>query len=127
MKRSNTLVRTGLAAAAAAGLMLAGPALAEGSGSAMEPGTHTGMHEGSQADQQLGAQVREKIQKEGNGQLDQVEVEADQGQVTLKGQVGDAMARQQAEKLARTVPGVSTVQNEIEIARQGGTSTGGNY
>ena len=30
------------------------------------------------------------------------------------------MARQQAEQLARTVPGVSEVENEIEIARQGG-------
>lgn len=127
MKRRNTLVRTGLAVAASAGLMLAGPVLAEGSGSAMEPGTHTGMQEGSQADQELTTQVRQKIQKEGNGQLDRVEVQADQGQVTLKGQVDDAMAQQQAEKLARDVPGVSTVQNEIEIAREGGAGTGANY
>lgn len=119
-KTRNAIVRTGLAAAASAGLLLAGPALAEdpAGGSAME-GTPT------QAAQQIESEVRQKLQQEEG--MSRVEVESEGDKIKLKGEVMESSQRDEAEELARSVPGVSDVENEIEVAGPGGGSGGMDY
>lgn len=46
---------------------------------------------------------------------DQVEVEADQGVVTLHGTVASRQARERAESAARQVPGVEQVHNLLQV------------
>lgn len=51
-----------------------------------------------------------------------IDVDVIDGVVTLRGEVTDPSAREEAEKLARDTPGVQRVINDIEI---GGSRTGG--
>lgn len=46
-----------------------------------------------------------------------IDVDVDEGVVTLKGDVDDVTTRQRAEMLAREVPGVVRVNNELKIKR----------
>lgn len=44
-----------------------------------------------------------------------VDVDVDEGVVTLRGDVSSAEAKQRAESLARAVPGVKSVKNELKV------------
>ncbi len=47
-----------------------------------------------------------------------ISVETYEGVVTLRGEVGSNLPREQAERLAASVDGVASVRNEIRVVRQ---------
>jgi hyperosmotically inducible protein len=66
-------------------------------------------------DKQISKSVETKLKKE--AQLKKVDVRADAGVVTLTGQVPSVSASARASELARQVPGVRSVKNELTERR----------
>jgi osmotically-inducible protein OsmY len=67
-------------------------------------------------DQVTSERVKAELNRAGKG-FNQVKVQARNGTVTLKGTVGSLEAQAHAEQIARTVPEVDAVKNELQIRR----------
>jgi osmotically-inducible protein OsmY len=55
----------------------------------------------------------------------EIQVNATHGQITLTGTVDSPRARQRAEEIAESVPGVTTVMNNLRVRQPGGTGATG--
>lgn len=66
-------------------------------------------------DAELGALVRETLEQDPTVEEDWVEVEVDDGRVTLTGRVGSDTERQAAEAIVREVLGVDDLANELVV------------
>lgn len=77
-----------------------------------------GQQQMTASDRQLSQQVQQRLQQ----QLRQanINVMASQGTVTLQGSVQDQNQKQQAEQIARSIPGVQNVRNNITVGGEAG-------
>lgn len=66
-------------------------------------------------DAELGALVREALEQDPTVEEDWIEVEVDDGRVTLTGRVGSDTERQAAEAVVREALGVDDLENELVI------------
>ena len=72
------------------------------------------------ADRKLGLDVRKALAHAQGFDVSNVFVRARGGAVTLSGTVPDSSQIGQAEEVAKTVPGVTSVNNKITLGVQGG-------
>jgi hyperosmotically inducible protein len=109
-------VETAGVAAVAVGCLLTG-CVAAVIGSAPQSGTaaDTRARAPAAADTALSNAVRARIDADARLRAAPIGVSASRGTVTLSGTVASAGLRRSAEQLARTVAGVSTVNNQLEV------------
>ncbi len=72
----------------------------------------------SAPDQRLARQIQQQLQDQFPDA--NINVSANQGTVMLQGTVSDFNQKQQAEQIAKSMPGVQNVQNNLTVAGQGG-------
>ena len=75
-------------------------------------------------DDELQAKVEHALASSKVTRQEEIEVEADDGTVTLSGQVGTPLASEVAQALAETVAGVQKVRNRIKVAGPAGPPAG---
>jgi len=77
-------------------------------------GGHAG-HKGSVSDSELEAGVEKALKGSRLTKTEEIEVDADEGTVTLSGAVSTPLVSQLAQALAESVPGVKKVQNNLAV------------
>ena len=77
-------------------------------------GAHPG-HKGSLSDSELEAGVEKALKGSRLTKAEEIEVDADEGTVTLSGAVSTPLVSQLAQALAESVPGVNKVQNNLAV------------
>lgn len=90
------------------------------SSDAMAPASAPGAKATKKADRKLGQDVRRALSKAQGFDVSNVFVRARGGAVVLTGTVPEGGQVAQAEEVAKTVPGVTSVTNKITIGTQGG-------
>jgi len=78
-----------------------------------------------QADQALAQQVESALNSDPVFYFRHVDVEADEGTVSLSGYVWSTPAIARAELVARQVPGVTSVVDQLELERNGSNGASG--
>jgi hyperosmotically inducible periplasmic protein len=76
-------------------------------------------------DERIQDDVRERLAAEMDANAAEIQVNATHGQITLTGTVDSPRARQRAEEIAESVPGVTTVMNNLRVRQPGGTGATG--
>jgi osmotically-inducible protein OsmY len=74
--------------------------------------------------QALVEQVRWALQANPRTRLVNIDVAWEDGAIVLRGQTDRPEVRQAAEEIARGIPGVTAVRNEIVVTTPGGLTTG---
>jgi osmotically-inducible protein OsmY len=107
--------RAGAAAIMAGGLLTGCVAAVIGSAPQSGTASDTRARAPAAPDAALGSAVRARFGAEPGLRAAPIEVSASRGTVTLRGTVASAAVRRHAEQAARTVAGVSTVNNQLEV------------
>jgi serine/threonine protein kinase len=89
------------------------PGVTEPPAAADEAG-HPG-HKGPPSDRELEASVQKALTSSKMTKAEEIDVDANEGTVTLSGSVSAPLASQLAQALAETVPGVKKVQNNLTV------------
>ncbi|HET6466869.1 MAG TPA: BON domain-containing protein [Geminicoccaceae bacterium] len=76
-------------------------------------------------DRRIQDELTRRLEQELGAEAAQVQIHAVDGEVTLAGTVASAEARRRAEELARGVPGVSFVIDNLRVAQEGTTGATG--
>ncbi|MEK0083193.1 BON domain-containing protein [Benzoatithermus flavus] len=94
-----------------------------------EAGGHRGRGPRSyrRSDRRILEDVSDRLTDDPFVDASEIEVTAENGEVTLKGFVDDRGTRRRAEDLALEVPGIVHVQNNLRLRQQGTTATLGGY
>ena len=78
----------------------------------------------TQADRALASNVQNALNADPQHYFRHVDVQADDGKVSLNGYVWSNDSIVQAKRLASQVPGVTSVSNQLELERNGSNSGG---
>ncbi len=70
-------------------------------------------------DQRIYEDICERLSRHGQIDASNIQVEVQQGEVTLKGSVENRRAKRMAEELADTVSGIRDIHNELRIRNTG--------
>ena len=81
--------------------------------------TNSGPRGRRRTDESLAEEIREILTADPELEATDIEVEVEDGAVTLRGLVVDSDARLLAEELVETLPGVREVHNRLQADREG--------
>ena len=81
------------------------------------PGPYTGMgpRYHKRANERIEEEVRRRLEASTEVEADDIELEVFNGEVTLRGTVGDRLTKRLIEDIVETVPGVRDVHNRLHI------------
>lgn len=79
----------------------------------------------ARTDEEIRDAIRESISDDAGIAADQLEIEVENGQVTLSGQVSNRLDKTEAARQARGISGVSGVTNEIKVSSDTTADAGG--
>ncbi len=76
------------------------------------------------SDARIAEDINDRLTEDAFIDASEVQVRVENGEVTLDGTVDSRMARRRSEDLAEAIAGVTHVQNNLRVGRQGGPSGG---
>ncbi|HZE76510.1 MAG TPA: BON domain-containing protein [Gemmatimonadales bacterium] len=68
-------------------------------------------------DEPIWEEIHDRLMGHPDLEVTEVEIEVEEGRVTLVGRVGSRESKWLAEELTRAVPGVQDVRNRLKVAR----------
>lgn len=69
------------------------------------------------SDEPIWEEIHDRLMGHPDLEVTEVEIQVEEGRVTLAGRVGNRESKWLAEELARAVPGVQDVRNRLKVAR----------